>query len=404
MTALWLWEVAVCCMALAAASPPRGTIRSVDFRNFSFDWPADSDAGPTSWIWLGTSSPAQVRLRNGGHSFAGSGVPASGGPYIELRSVAYGDLTGDGEDEAAVDLLYGTGGSANWHYLYVYTLADSTPKLLGVLRSGSRADGGLAHVAIAKASLVVEFQDGDRREGDCCSRGIIRVEYRYQNGRFREVGEPQKDSLRVAVYPSMPKPGPLTVRQKVTGKTVNIVFTDASGVERLLTSSGVNTEPNLSSNNRSVVFLREVAGRRGEIWTVQSDGSGAKELYARPVRWSGMLCPSSSFRSPQWASDGRAVYFVTDCSPMTGALWRLDVSTRTVAPIVPDAVNYGVIQTGRFKGYLIANQRSVPSGPALEPSYPVYPFFLYRPDGTRMQQVGGETGDLDQLLASWENR
>jgi hypothetical protein len=68
--------------------------------------------------------------------------PLSGG-YVTVWSVTYGDVNGDGRDEAVVDLLYGTGGTANWHYLYAFTLANGSPTLLGTLQCGSRADGGL---------------------------------------------------------------------------------------------------------------------------------------------------------------------------------------------------------------------------------------------------------------------
>ena len=108
--------------------------------------------------------------------------------YVMVLSVAYGDLNGDGLDEAAVDLIFGTGGTANWHYLYVFTLANGSPELLGRLQSGSRADGGLLKVAIERNTLILDFADSKRRVADCCSEGYVRVRYRWQSGRFVEVG------------------------------------------------------------------------------------------------------------------------------------------------------------------------------------------------------------------------
>lgn len=93
-------------------------------------------------------------------------------------SVTYGDPNGDRHDEAAVDLLCGSGGTANWHYLYIFTLADGSPALMARLRSGSRADGGLVKVLIEQNTLVFDFEDGARRLGDCCSKGYIRMRYR----------------------------------------------------------------------------------------------------------------------------------------------------------------------------------------------------------------------------------
>ena len=89
---------------------------------------------------------------------------------------------------------------------------------------------------------------------------------------------------------------------------------------------------------------------------------------------------------------------------MTCALWRLDVASGAIRPLIPDAVLYGVIHTGRFKGYLLANRRTPPSAERPELSCPVYLYFLFTPGGKAKQQVGDETDELDALLAEWERR
>lgn len=89
---------------------------------------------------------------------------------------------------------------------------------------------------------------------------------------------------------------------------------------------------------------------------------------------------------------------------MTGALWQLDVGSGAIRPLISDAVLYGVIHTGRFKGYLLANRRTPPSTDRPEASYPVYLFFLFTPDGKAVQQVGDEFEELEQLLTKWNAR
>lgn len=143
---------------------------------------------PPSWQWLPQSRNSDIRLRDGIHRFQVPGAPMLGSPYLMFWSVAFGDLTGDGRDEAVVDLLYSSGGTANWLYLYVYTTADGSPKLLGILRSGSRANGGLIRVAIQQGLLVLDFEDTNRRVADCCSEGWVRVAYRRQGSHFVENG------------------------------------------------------------------------------------------------------------------------------------------------------------------------------------------------------------------------
>ncbi|MGH9729735.1 MAG: hypothetical protein ACRD4V_14255 [Candidatus Acidiferrales bacterium] len=116
------------------------------------------------------------------------------GEYLELLHTMYGKI--DDQDVAALDVLYSTGGTANWHYLYVYRLANGKPKLMGWLRSGSRADRGLVNTVIRGGLLVLDFEDPAKREGDCCSDGYIRVSYRWQNGRFVEVPPRQYGPLK----------------------------------------------------------------------------------------------------------------------------------------------------------------------------------------------------------------
>ena len=341
-------------LSLGAATP---SLETVDFKNFEYPWyPSD---GTSVWHWMNGTPRSHIRLKDGRYSFDPN--DSSHSAYLGLSSVIRGDLDGDGQDEAAVDLRYGSGGTDNWHYLYVFKASGRNVVPLGVLESGSRAYGGLVNIQIAQGLLVLDFADENRRVGDCCSRGFIRVRYRFKDGRFIETGQREKGSLRVSYYPLSPRTGPQTVRARLDGREVNIVYTDAGGLEHDLTSSGVNTEPNLSSDKRSVVFLREVGDRRNEIWSVSTDGSGTSLLYRGPVRWRAKICPSSSIRSPQWSIDGHAVFFITDCSSTTGALWRIDISSGIVKPFIPEAVVYGVIQSGQFKGYLIANQRSLPT-------------------------------------------
>jgi len=129
----------------------RQTIRKIDFKNTLYAWDEPTRGIPSKWQWLDDAPHGSVQLKmDGTDSQRGASLP-----YLRLISVTYGDLDGDGREEAAVDLLYSGGGTANWHYLYVYALDGRQPKLLAVLESGSRADGGLMRVKIQKQSLIL---------------------------------------------------------------------------------------------------------------------------------------------------------------------------------------------------------------------------------------------------------
>ncbi len=381
-------------------------ISEIDFKNFDYAWDVPKLGAPETWKWMEGTSRSSVHVVGGRHDFAVSESPVRTyrGGYLMVWSVTYGDLNDDGRDEAAVDLLFSTGGTLNWHYLYVFTLENGSPTLLGALQSGSRADGGLINVEIIQGRLVLDFEDAERQVAGCCSAGMIRVRYRLQGDHFVEVGERERDSLRMATYPSVPK-GPQTVRYRIDGQSANIVYTDENGTDRTLTASGSNTEPDLSADKRSVVFLRRLDDKQREIWSVRTDGTEARLVYREAVRWNGTTCPSSTFRSPKWSYDGRAVYFVSDCTLTRGALWRFAINSRDLQLLIPEAVNYGVLHAGSFKGYLISNRRSLPApDKPSQPRYPVYLFYLYAPDGRELWQVGDEDNEIEQLVAEWESR
>ena len=196
----------------------------------------------------------------------------------------------------------------NWHHLYVFKDTNDGVTSIALLQCGSRADGGLQGINIRNGILVLEFADADRREGDCCSRGVIRVRYRLQNGRFIEAAERQKDSVSSVSYPS-PRSGPNSVGTSVQGRNVNIVYRDERAIERALTSSDVNVEPNLSPDKSNVVYLSELNGNQHEIRSIGTNGSGQRLLFRGDVRWNDVVYSCATIRSPQWSLGGQAVYF-----------------------------------------------------------------------------------------------
>ncbi len=94
------------------------------------------------------------------------------------------------------------------------------------LVSGSRAYGGLTHVVISANRLILDFQDEERRQGDCCSLGFVQMTYRLDGGSFREAGPRTKGSYCINFYPLyVGEPG--SVQPSADG---NIVVIDSVGV------------------------------------------------------------------------------------------------------------------------------------------------------------------------------
>lgn len=150
------------------------SIHSIDFANFTF--PGDPIFGDKKF-----------RLSNG--EFVGD----EDREPISLLHVGYGDVTGDGTEEAIVSLLINVkGGTARPHISYVYSLVRGKPRLLWSFNTGDRADGGLRRVYMEDGKLVVERYSLEGSKGDCCPIAFERTCYRWSGKRFRRSGAVEK--------------------------------------------------------------------------------------------------------------------------------------------------------------------------------------------------------------------
>jgi hypothetical protein len=180
----------------------RPSIRSIDFSNFSY---------PSGAYDLTRSrtprSKRHYTLRQGELK---PKLDAKGRPtttWLKLAHVDYLDVTGDGIDEAIVDIRLITGGSAMPDLVYVYSLRRGRANLLWTFETGDRADGGLKDILGENGKLVVElfgknkvigrnFYGGDdTKNGDCCPTMFTRTKYVWRGNRFQRFAKP--DVLRL---------------------------------------------------------------------------------------------------------------------------------------------------------------------------------------------------------------
>ena len=103
-----------------------------------------------------------------------------------LGKVFYGDVTGDGVEDAIVSMNILTGGSAMPGLVYVYALRENRLKLLWSFSTGDRADGGMRAVYAEHGQLVVELNDPFGSRGDCCPTHFTRTRYEWRGKRFRQ--------------------------------------------------------------------------------------------------------------------------------------------------------------------------------------------------------------------------
>lgn len=168
--------------------PNSSPIREIDFANFTYP---SQFAGETHGF----------RVRNG--ELLPKRKDTVGRPldwWLTLEGVTYGDVTGDGLEEAIVKLHWVTGGSALPDFVYIYGLRQRKPKLLWVFETGDRADGGCKNVFAENGELVVElygkdkiigrnlYEDDGTSTGDCCPNYFTRTRYSWSRNRFRRKG------------------------------------------------------------------------------------------------------------------------------------------------------------------------------------------------------------------------
>jgi hypothetical protein len=154
---------------------PIQPIRSIDFANVSYPrYPVYTD-----------ERKKYIALK------AGEGAPA----YLN-----YGDVTGDGIEEAMAVLGIENRGSAIPEIVYIFGLEKGRLKLLWSFEAGDRADGGVRQAYADSGELIVELYGKDRvvgsnlyrgDEGLCCPRSFTRARYEWRGNRFQLKGRPE---------------------------------------------------------------------------------------------------------------------------------------------------------------------------------------------------------------------
>lgn len=167
-------------LLLAGAQPaaPAGDIHKIDFRSFIYR-PACADF---------ESNAPNVPLQVAAGKFEGKTGTDLEGTYFEVQEVLYGDLNGDGKDEAMVRTLCNTGGTGQFDEGFVYGMKDGTPVLIGRIPGGDRASGGVRCARFEDGALKVERVGNDSG----AARGIDFVDtetWKLQNGRLAESGQ-----------------------------------------------------------------------------------------------------------------------------------------------------------------------------------------------------------------------
>jgi hypothetical protein len=162
----------------------------LDFDNFTYQW-------YPRWKYM-LSERKEFTLRNRKTEIdvpSGSNEPSA----FELVNIQYGDVTGDGAEDAVITIKMDVMGNSMPFVVFVYTLTDGETKMLWAHETGDRADEGLRNVYITGDHLLaVEQYNADKfaigsggvvTAGLCCPKTFTRTFYKWDKGQFRKFRE-----------------------------------------------------------------------------------------------------------------------------------------------------------------------------------------------------------------------
>jgi hypothetical protein len=149
-------------------------IEAIDFENYAY-----------------TVNDRSYKLIGG--YYAGNSAPDAQWELRVAEAPYYGDLTGDGKNEAVVVLVHGAVGGAHTVEARVYTLRGGRPALLATFAVADALSCELDHyVDLDDGKVRVERVYG--RDGRCDRNEVS--EYRWDGTRFMPVGEARTTRCR----------------------------------------------------------------------------------------------------------------------------------------------------------------------------------------------------------------
>lgn len=172
-------------LTLTVLIPAQSDIRNVDFKNFTFEPSCAGEETQKVTVKAGEFS-AEKKMDDYTDRF-----------YFHVYDFVYGDVNGDGKEDAIISSVCNTGGTGNFTEGFVYTIKTGKPLLLTRIEGGDRAYGGLRKIEIDNGIVTVERNDVGEAGGACCPEFAVTAKYKW-NGKDLEL---YGDETRRELYP-----------------------------------------------------------------------------------------------------------------------------------------------------------------------------------------------------------
>ena len=177
--------------------------------------------------------------------------------------------------------------------------------------------------------------------------------------------------------------------QQVSVQDGNVVLAG-----KTLTNSGYDSEPVLSPDQKWIVFVRTAPGKKistgageadaTELWQIRADGKEPTALV-RSKESDKMENVLGGFSKPQFSTNGKLVYFLSEAWTTSGALHVVDTTNGKEHFVCP-AAEFEVVRSGEYRDDLLVQQHRYFIGGG---SYDW--FWLLKPDGKEVGPVGEDT-------------
>ena len=179
---------------------------------------------------------------------------------------------------------------------------------------------------------------------------------------------------------------------QVTTENGRIVVEDSSGRKTVLTQTGLDSDPWISSDGRTIVFLRHSAEDmfKTSVYDINMRTRTLRLLYDGPAKYQDR--ESSYFGRPELNESGDTLFLLSKEYATEGALISIGLATGHVRLISDHVVGYDIVACPKYRGDLIALKRQ---DDILDKPYFLY--WLYSTEGEELGLVGGDELNVDVL-------
>lgn len=161
------------------------TVRAIDWQNRTYTQGGAAIGYPV------VDGEYAYALDEDGKIVAADYQPKDPDAYVErgwfmVAKPVFGDVDGDGAEEALIITFENTGGSGQFTMIEVYTIRGGQEVVLGHIPGGDRGDGGISDVSLDGRTVVVDRLHAADGDGACCPSKLQRERWQWDGAAFVE--------------------------------------------------------------------------------------------------------------------------------------------------------------------------------------------------------------------------